>query len=121
MRIDFANARGWCASRGARCSGGRLGLADWPRRPRRDERDVLDERELSERALFCECVTVFSRVALRGCTALFAPRESREALLLLEREKFEPRLLLFAFICAAAVEKFAGARGGCCCGPSVIH
>lgn len=40
----------------------------------------LDERELNERALFCERETAFSRLALRDCTAPFAPREFRVAL-----------------------------------------
>ena len=54
-----------------------------------DELDELDERELNERALFCERVAAFSRVALRDCAALFVLRESRVALRVLERERFE--------------------------------
>ena len=49
----------------------------------------MDERELNERALFCERVAAFSRVALRDCAALFVLRESRVALRVLERERFE--------------------------------
>ena len=54
-----------------------------------DAWDELDERELNERALFCERVAAFSRVALRDCAALFVLRESRVALRVLERERFE--------------------------------
>ena len=71
-------------------------------------RDEFDERELNERALFCERVTAFSRVALRDCRALFAPRESRVALLVFGREKFELRLELLAFMAPPRFENSPG-------------
>ena len=70
----------------------------------RDELDEFDERELNERALFCERVAAFSRVALRDCVAA---RESRVALLVLEREKLEPRVL-FASNSRPRLEKSPG-------------
>lgn len=69
---------------------------------------AFDERELNERALFCERVTAFSRVALRDCVALLAPRESRVAFLVLLREKGELRLELFAFIAPPRLENSPG-------------
>ena len=73
-----------------------------------DAWDELDERELNERALFCERVAAFSRVALRDRAALFALRESRAALLVLERERFELRFELFAFRVRPPLENSPG-------------
>lgn len=58
----------------------------------------MDERELNERALFCERVAAFSRVALRD----------RAAWLVLERERFELRFELLAFRVRPPLENSPG-------------